>query len=124
MFYIYIVKQRQAEKKLAEESGRRPGRKRKQPVTTYSQLRYLCACVRACIHCIRLNLNTLTAENGYFRYFRKILPFLLKSRFLLPSLLLYTKWICRFDSALNFEETSSKRHQKVNKFAFFSLNFW
>ena len=43
------------------------------------------------------------------RDFRKILPFLLKSRFLLLSLHLYTKWICGFDSPLNFEETGAKK---------------
>ena len=71
--------------------------------------------------------NPLRPNPVYIRDFRKILPFLLKSRFLLLSLHLYTKWVCRFDSPLNFEETgaiSSKRHQKVSKFYFFSLNFW
>ena len=49
---------------------------------------------------ICLFLNPLSAKPGYIRYFRKILPFLLKSRFLLLSLHRYTKWICRFDSPL------------------------
>ena len=35
--------------------------------------------------------NPLSADPGYIRDFRKILPFLLKSRFLLLSLHLYTK---------------------------------
>ena len=53
--------------------------------------------------------NPLSADPGYIRDFRKILPFLLKSRFLLLSLHLYTKWICGFDSPLNFEETGAKK---------------
>ena len=53
--------------------------------------------------------NPLSADPGYIRDFRKILPFLLKSRFLLLSLHLYTKWICGFDSPINFEETGAKK---------------
>ena len=41
--------------------------------------------------------NPLTIGDGYIRHFRKILPFLLKSRVLLLSLHLYTKQICGFD---------------------------
>ena len=41
--------------------------------------------------------NPLTIGDGYIRHFRKILPFLLKSRVLLLSLHLYTKQICEFD---------------------------
>ena len=54
-------------------------------------------------------LNPLSADPGYIRDFRKILPFLLKSRFLLLSLHLYTKWICGFDAPINFEETGAKK---------------
>ena len=54
-------------------------------------------------------VNPLSADPGYIRDFRKILPFLLKSRFLLLSLHLYTKRICGFDSPLNFEETGAKK---------------
>ena len=41
--------------------------------------------------------NPLTIGDGYIRHFRKILPFLLKSRVLLLSLHLYTTQICGFD---------------------------
>ena len=47
--------------------------------------------------------NPLTIGDEYIRYFRKILPFLLKSRVLLPSLHLYTKPIYGFDLALNLK---------------------
>ena len=57
----------------------------------------------------KLYLNPCGADPVHRRDFRKILPFLLKSRFLLLSLHLYTKWICGFDSPLNFEETGAKK---------------
>lgn len=49
------VKQRQAEKKLAEESGRRPGRKRKNPVeVNFHDLnkffRACCNSFRSCVN--------------------------------------------------------------------------
>ena len=68
------------------------------------------------------------------RHFRKILPFLLKSRVLLLSLHLYTKRICvpfrikfkinrRQISGIDGDGSSLKRHQKFSKFAFFSIKF-
>ena len=72
--------------------------------------------------------NPLRPNPGHVRDFRKILPLLQKSRFLLLSLRLHTKWVCAFDSPLNFEETGakkvpSKRHQKVGKFTFFFIKY-
>ena len=52
--------------------------------------------------------NPLRIGDGYIRHFRKILPFLLKSRVFLLSLDLYTKRICGFNSALNFKYTGGK----------------
>ena len=69
------------------------------------------------------------------RHFSKILPFLLRSRVLLLSLHLYTKRICvpfrikfkinrRQISGIDGDWASTKRHQIVSKFAFFSIKFW
>ena len=53
----------------------------------------------------KTNVNPCGADPVHRRDFRKILPFL----HLLLSLHLYTKWICGFDSPLNFEETGAKK---------------
>ena len=73
--------------------------------------------------------NPLTIGDGYIRHFRKILPFLLKSRVLLLSLHLYTTQICvrlsikfkinrRQISGIDGNWASPKRHQNVNKLNF------
>ena len=54
-------------------------------------------------------LNPLRPNPGHIRDFRKILPVLLKSRFLILYLHLHTKWVCAFDSPLNFVETGAKK---------------
>ena len=76
--------------------------------------------------------NPLRPNPGYIQDFRKVLPFLLKSRFVLLSLRLHTKRVCGFDSPLNFEETGAKKSaigvrpnvtKKLANSLFFSLNF-
>ena len=77
--------------------------------------------------------NPLTIGDGCIPHFKKILPFILKARVLLLSLHLYTKTIMRVRFSINVrinrnqiggidgDWASPKRHQKLRKFAFFTI---
>ena len=56
-------------------------------------------------------LNPLSVNPGYIRDFCKILEITIFTTFLH----LYTKWICGFDAALNFEETGAKKVPHIKK---------